>query len=225
MLLAQYPEFEVLRDAIYDQHPQSLPAREDCLRALTHVGLGEVRAVILGQDPYHTPGKANGFAFGYNLNYNGPIDSSLENIMAEAGLEERNGTLSWFDPSLESWADQGVLLLNTRLSVRPGAPMSHARFGWEELVRKLLRRVHHEYGEEVVYLTWGREARGMLTGILPGLTGIGSGNLADLPNVIVSSHPCRFSHKAEPNPFTGSDCFRRANDYLISIDKEPIKWV
>lgn len=190
------------------------PAPSDTFKAFELVEPNEVKVVVLGQDPYHTPGKASGLAFGYHRSYSGPVDSSLYNIRAEI---ERNypGTTQEFDLSLESLARQGVLLLNTRLSVEQHKPMSHAvKIGWETEIERILKFIAHCYDKNVVWLLWGAEARNMVADIVD-LRG---------PNVFYTSHPCKFSHKATDKPFTGSGCFGGVNAYLESIGKQPIKW-
>lgn len=203
------------------------PAKSDCLRALELVGPDQVRCVILGQDPYHSveswPGpssvrKANGLAFGYHRDWNGGVDSSMRNIVAELGNPET------FDYTLEKWAGQGVLLLNTRLSVRAGSPMSHADLGWESVVLDILRHIvymHPETGRDIPWLLWGKEARDMAAAA-------GLSTTSSDPSVVITSHPCKFSHmrSTENAPaFTGSKCFTRINEYLKSINQEEIQWV
>jgi uracil-DNA glycosylase len=186
----------------------------------------DVRVVILGQDPYHTPGKANGLAFGYNESYTGPVDSSLYNIIEEIessgypthhscnidGIEIFSALV---DRSLESWARQGVLLLNTRLTVETGKPMSHAGIGWEPEITNVLRKIDELHGDKVVWLLWGAEA--IKSAEKAGVT-------TSRKNVIHTSHPCRFSNNATAHPFSGSHCFRRANEYLESVELNTIKW-
>lgn len=213
------------------------PAKADCLRALEMVGPDQVRCVILGQDPYHSTGsivvddetdsisfervrltcKANGLAFGYHRDWNGAVDSSMRNILQELGNPVQ------FDATLEKWAGQGVLLLNTRLSVRAGTPMSHADLGWESVVLDVLRHIVYmqpETGKDIPWLLWGKEARDMAAAA-------GLSTTSSDPSVVVTSHPCKFSHmrSTENAPaFTGSNCFARINEYLKSINQEEIQW-
>lgn len=212
MLTSRWPE-DIVTQLIECEHraytsSNVCPPRHLCLRALTELGPSDVRVVILGQDPYHTPGKANGLAFGYSDDYEGPTDSSMANIVSELRTD-------LFDFSLSDWSQQGVLLLNTRLSVLEGKPMSHASIGWEEPVSEILKWLDRQHGDRIVWLLWGREAR---------LTAENAGIDASLPNVIATSHPCRYSHTSTSSPFTGSNCFNRANEYLVSIGSQPIRW-
>lgn len=137
-----------------------LPANpENWLRAFELTPLEEVRCVILGQDPYHTLGKANGLAFGIHPYYCGPRNSSFKNILDEVYSSTGQRVV---DFSLESWAKQGVLLINTCLTVREGEPNSHRGIGWEEFIESQLRHLL-DYsiarGTPLTFLIWGAEAR------------------------------------------------------------------
>lgn len=175
----------------------------------------EVRVVIVGQDPYHTPGKASGIAFGYHSTYDGVIDSSLRNILDEVVangyvLHPNVGP----DTSLEGWVTQGVLLINTRLTVENSKPLSHSHIGWEYEVRRLLKFLAALHDKDIAWMGWGNEAQQMLADVVdPGSA-----------NVFTSSHPCKFSNTKGRIPFTGSKMFSRVNAYLQSIGKEEIKW-
>lgn len=228
--------------------PFVCPGPELTFRALELVGPSDVRVVILGQDPYHTivrtsdpgsPGgeriqyKASGLAFGYHSKYHEQADSSLQNIIAEAGCTSAGYV---FDRSLESWAEQGVLLLNTCLTVEAGRPLSHVNLGdrgisrsglgveksstssnpsWQQEIVRILKYLDTTYDRSIMWLLWGAHAREI---------GRDSGLEITAPNVITTSHPCKYSNTAGPNPFTGSRCFERANEYLRSIGREKIKW-
>lgn len=201
----------------YESKPHLVcPIQGRVFRALELLAPENVRTVILGQDPYHTPGKASGIAFGYHPEYIGRLDSSLLNILRELDIEQsfwnsHSQTRLQF-LTLEEWVAQGVLLLNTRLTVQIGTPMSHADKGWEMEIGRVLQHLDQLYGSKLVWLNWGREARR----ICPVPEGA--------PNRIDSTHPCKFSHTHAPNPFTGSRCFDRANDYLIDHQMAPINW-
>lgn len=166
------------------------------------------RVVILGQDPYHTPGKASGLAFGYHPEYTGPVDSSLRSILEEA--QRDTGLLKYpFDTSLVPWAMQGVLLLNTRLSVRLGKPMSHAGMGWERIVQNYLMELDRNVINKV-YMLWGKEAQSYK-------------KYLDIENnlILETSHPCKFSaHRG----FIGCGHFSKANEYLKEMGREEIEW-
>lgn len=203
-----------------------LPSFGNTFRALDEVRPFDVRVVILGQDPYHSTdeegrAKASGLAFGYYPWYTGPINSSLLNVLTEMGATDE--TQRWNLRTLEHLPPQGVLLLNTRLTVIEDIPLSHAYGskyvdqvpGWEKPVQQILSWIATN-GHTVVWLLWGAEARRLAERAGLSISG---------PNVIVTSHPCRFSNTrtiAGGRPFTGSDCFRRCN--LLLVDK-PIDWL
>jgi uracil-DNA glycosylase len=182
-----------------------------CLRALWYTAPHEVKVVVLGQDVYQKPGKANGLAFGLHPDWiatgaHEKDKSSFRNIRDEMracgyGLE---------DLTLESLARQGVLLLNTRLSCAPNRPMSHAGMGWEAVVREILEQLP----DDVVWLTWGAEARAVA-------------EEHGAQNVVSTSHPCRYSAsrstRAAP-AFLDSRCFSAVNSMLLLSGKTPIEW-
>lgn len=202
------PTWEKIYGAIERSSDHVFPLVSRTFRALELVNPEHVKVVILGQDPYHTAGKASGLAFGYHPKYRGPTDSSLLNIITELGADPAT-----FDRSLEPWANQGVLLLNTRLTVEEGKPLSHADQGWEEPVGQILSFLADR--AEIVWLLWGNEARDAAKA---------AGVLMGAPNTIVTSHPCRYSHQAGKAPFTGSHCFLRANAQLLRMSLPPINW-
>lgn len=184
--------------------PQIYPENSLVFSAFDEVDPGAVSVIILGQDPYHTPEKARGVAFGYHPKYRGPTDSSLANIIRECGA-----TVETFDRSLRHWTAQGVLLLNTRLTVPSGQPMGHAGRGWEELMQEALQRIV-QWAQPVV-LCWGREAQ----------------RFADTAPCwirIDTSHPSSYSANQGRNPFTGSRCFERVNEKLVEQGERPINW-
>lgn len=204
-----------LRAYLPDVGAEVCPPPADVFRLLELLSPEDVRVVILGQDPYHTEGKASGIAFGYHRQYKGPVDSSLANIQAEVLRCYPNSGIT-NDLSLEQWVHQGVLLLNTRLSVELGRPMSHARrIGWETEILSVLKFLNSLHDKDCIWLSWGSEARQVVEQVVGDLSA---------PNVISTSHPCRYSHKATSTPFTGSNCFTRVNQYLNSIGREEIQW-
>ncbi len=179
------------------------PDRSLIFAAFEEVEPDEVRVIILGQDPYHSPGKARGVAFGYHPEYKGHPNSSMANIWAEC-----RGT-SQFDLTLRNWTAQGVLLLNTRLTVPHEQPMGHAGLGWEPLMTECLARIC-QYAQPVL-LAWGAEARRMA-------------KRSGAWTVIDTSHPCRYSASRGNKPFLGSKCFERVNELLIEQGDTPINW-
>jgi len=180
------------------------PERLNVFAAFDEVEPNDVRVIILGQDPYHSVGKARGVAFGYHPGYTGSVNSSLANIILEAG-----GDPTHFDKTLRNWTQQGVLLLNTRLTVPHEQPMGHAGLGWEEMVSEALEVVVKR-GQPPI-LAWGAEARKMAA-------------RTSAWTVIDTSHPCRYSASRGNKPFLGSNCFERVNEALVAQGDEPINW-
>lgn len=180
-----------------------LPAGEHILRAFS-LPLADVRVLILGQDPYPTPGHAMGLSFSVNPDVR-PIPGSLRNIYRE--LETDLGIPQALHGDLTAWFEQGVLLLNRVLTVRPGAPASHRGKGWEEVtacaVQALARR-----GGPLVAVLWGRDAQAAKP------------MLGETP-VIASAHPSPLSAR---NGFYGSRPFSTANRLLAEQGGEPIDW-
>jgi uracil-DNA glycosylase len=179
------------------------PAPGDIFRALALTPPDAVRAVILGQDPYHAPGRATGLAFGYPAGMR--PDRSLANILAELaddlGIRRADGELS-------GWARQGVLLWNTVLTVDAGAGTagSHRRLGWEALTAQVLARV--AAGRPVAFLLWGAAARPHLAAGHPHL-------------VLAAPHP---SPLAAGRGFRGARPFGRVNAWLAARGEAPVDW-
>ena len=183
------------------------PSPLRALAALALTPLGSIRAVILGQDPYPTPGHANGLAFSYVGPP--PLPRSLVNI-----YRERSDDLGKPAPAsgdLTPWAEQGVLLLNTALTVREGATKagSHLRLGWGAVTDAIISAVSDQR-PHVVFLLWGAPAqakRGLIDE---------SRHL-----VIASAHPSPLSAR---RGFFGSEPFSRANDWLEQNEQQAIDW-
>lgn len=165
----------------------------------------DIRVVILGQDPYHTPGVADGLAFS-SLPGN-PIPPSLLNMFKE--IESEFGISCERSPDLTRWAKQGVLLLNASLSVRAGQANSHADFGWHLFTDAVIRAIS-DTCEGVVFMLWGSFAGKKET-------------LIDWAKhlVLKSAHPSPLSaHRG----FFGNNHFKQANEYLKSHGKPEIDW-
>lgn len=182
--------------------PDVAPPRDLVFQVLQEVAPEDIRVVILGQDPYPTPGRARGVAFGYHPEYKGQPVSSLANLMEESGAKDR---------TLRSWTQQGVLLLNTRLTVEHGKPMSHAGLGWEPLVQELITKL---LDRQIVWILLGGEARKVYHRARRETRTNGI--------ALTTSHPCKFSaHRG----FLGSGIFRDANDTLMNeLGEFPVKW-
>ncbi len=181
------------------------PDMYSIFNALKLTPLSKVRAVILGQDPYHEPGQAMGLCF--SVGDSTRLPPSLVNIYKE--LESDLGLPPSKSGDLSCWARQGVLLLNTVLTVRRGEANSHRRMGWEQLTDRIISCVN-EKKEPVVFILWGREARSKKSLITTGRH-----------LVIESAHPSPLSAYYG---FFGSRPFSRANSFLEENGVQPIDW-
>ena len=182
------------------------PPSGDIFNAMNFTPLNKVKVLILGQDPYHEPGQAHGLSFSV-LPGKADTPPSLQNI-----YKELNSDLGCYIPNngyLKKWADQGVLLLNTVLTVRAHQANSHQGKGWEQFTDAIIRAVN-EKEEPVVYMLWGRPAqmkKPMLTN----------------PNhlVLTAPHPSPLSAY---RGFFGCRHFSRCNDFLEKNGLSPIDW-
>lgn len=180
-----------------------LPAREDVLRAFDEP-LSDVRVLIVGQDPYPTPGHAMGLSFSVRPELR-PLPRSLINIYRE--LESDLGIPPAATGDLSPWSRQGVMLLNRVLTVRPGEAASHRGRGWEEITRRAIEALV-DRGGPCVAILWGRDAHS-LTPLL-----------GDVP-VIASAHPSPLSAS---RGFFGSRPFSRANALLQEQGADPVNF-
>ncbi len=196
--LAAFVKNEYLTQTVY-------PPPKWLFRAFDECPLDALKVVILGQDPYHTPGVANGLSF--SANENNPIPPSLLNIYKEIRTE--------FDtpipksPDLTRWAKQGVLLLNATLTVQKSKPASHQGKGWEQFTDAVIKHIS-ESKEHVVFMLWGNFAKKKEV-------------LVDWTKhlVLKSAHPSPFSAN---NGFFGNNHFRLCNEYLTEHNLSPIEW-
>ena len=180
-----------------------LPSGEKVLRAFAQP-MDDVRVLIVGQDPYPSPGHAVGLAFSVPANVH-PIPRSLQNIFQE--LEADLGVPRPRNGDLTRWADRGVLLLNRVLTVGPSASGSHRGRGWETVTAQAISALTAR-GEPLVAILWGREAQALAP------------SLGKVP-VIMSPHPSPLSARTG---FFGSRPFSRANELLGQQGAEPIDW-
>ncbi|TFY98129.1 uracil-DNA glycosylase [Ramlibacter rhizophilus] len=171
------------------------------LRALELTPLARVHAVILGQDPYHGLGQAEGLAFSVAPGV--ALPPSLRNIFQELGGTPASG-------SLVEWARRGVLLLNTCLTVEEGRPASHAGQGWERLTDALLARVA-ETASPCAYLLWGAHAQAKA-----GLVEQAAAQHGRKALVLKANHPSPLSARRPPVPFIGCGHFRLAREWLAA---------
>jgi uracil-DNA glycosylase len=180
------------------------PRGESILRAFGQP-LDDVRVLIVGQDPYPTPGHAVGLSFSVAADVR-PLPRSLQNIYRELVADLGCPTPSTGD--LSPWAERGVLLLNRVLTVRLGDPGSHRGIGWEEVTSTAIEALVQRPDAPLVAILWGRDAQ-TLTGSLP-----------DVP-VIASAHP---SPMSADRGFFGSRPFSRANSLLADLGADPVDW-
>lgn len=190
----------------YNSASPVYPNKNRIFQAFNLCALQDVKVVILGQDPYHGPGQADGLSFSVPPGVTFP--PSLRNIFKE--LKEDVGKEIPFTGSLNSWAKQGVLLLNATLSVSGGKAGSHQNKGWEKFTDQVIRKVSASK-QGVVFMLWGAYARKKV-------------KLIDAKKhlVLESGHPSPLS--ANRGLWFGNKHFSKCNNYLVSHDLEPIEW-
>lgn len=201
------PYFEELISFVKQEYATSqvFPAGRNIFRAFDKCPFDKVKVVIIGQDPYHGDGQANGLCFSVNEGVSFP--PSLKNIFKE--VHDDVGTPIPTSGELDRWAEQGVLLLNSVLTVKAHNAASHAGHGWEIFTDAVVRAIA-ERKEGVVYMLWG--------------------SYAQRKGAIANPERNLILHSVHPSPlssyrgFFGCKHFSKANDYLKSIGKEPIVW-
>lgn len=180
-----------------------LPAGEDVLRAFTYP-FDEVKVLLIGQDPYPTPGHAMGLSFSTQPGVR-PLPRSLANIFKE--LSSDLDIPAPTDGDLSAWSRQGVALFNRVLTVTPGKAASHRRKGWEEVTECAIRALAQR-GQPLVAILWGRDAQQT------------QAFLGDTP-CVMSPHPSPLSAS---RGFFGSHPFSRANELLVAQGADPVDW-
>lgn len=206
------PGFAALRAYVDERREQGAviyPSRP--FRALDLATPANTRVVILGQDPYHGPGQAQGLAFSVPDTFKRP--PSLRNIFKEVAAEFGGDPLA-FGNDLTRWATQGVLLLNTALTVEDGQPASHAKRGWEHFTDAVIAQIAREPSPKV-FMLWGAHAQAKQK-LLPA----SSGHL-----ILAANHPSPLSAMRPPVPFLGCRAFSQANAWLAARGLAPIAWV
>jgi uracil-DNA glycosylase len=181
------------------------PDQEGIFNALVYTPYHKVKAVILGQDPYHGPNQAQGLSFSVKPGI--PLPPSLKNIFRE--LKDDQGQEIPNNGSLIEWAEQGVLLLNTVLTVREGQAHSHRGKGWETFTDKIIQ-ILNEREEPIIFLLWGKPAQGKIP-------------LIDTSRhkIIISAHPSPLSAR---KGFFGSHPFSKVNQFLREMGEQEINW-
>lgn len=200
------PYFKELADFLHEEYEKKVifPPKKLVFSAFT-ADLSDVKVVILGQDPYHTPGAAEGLAF--SVPSSQPIPPSLVNIYKE--IDDDIGHHENPSGSLRNWQKQGVLLLNTVLTVEAHRPKSHSNKGWEIFTTEVIKYLNNNR-DNLVFLLWGRDARNKKS-------------LIDTSKhlVLEAAHPSPLSAY---NGFFGCKHFSKCNQYLKEHGGEPIKW-
>lgn len=181
------------------------PPYDEIFNAFKLTPLSNVKVVILGQDPYHEKGQAHGLAF--STPPGRPIPRSLKNIFKEINAEY--GYPIPKSGCLESWANQGVFLLNTVLTVEDGNANSHSKCGWQTFTDNVIKLLNGQ-SQPIVFLLWGKQAEKKK-------------ELINNPNhlVLITSHPSPFSAR---RGFLGSNHFIKANEFLSNNGLEEINW-
>lgn len=204
------PEYEHVTKNIFPKLDGKLyqPSKPDIFKAYQLCPYETVKVVIVGQDPYYTKGTPTGLAFATGDN---TIPPTLLNIFKEVefcvgGFIDRSKT------DLTGWAKQGVLLLNTILTVEPGKPLSHAGLGWDQITHRTIQ-VLGSRDTPAVFMLWGREAQKLAMYV------------RDHHLVLTAMHPSpAAAGKSSLRPFAGCRHFKKANDWLQEKGREPILW-
>jgi len=226
-LLGDYfesPEWQTLQTNLRSKLDKGIekvcPEPQNFFKALTLTPLNQVKVVILGQDPYHSPGLAQGLAFSIPSNIptsSRQFPSSLRNI-SKALVLEGFGALPNGD--LHAWAEQGVLLLNTAFSVKLGEAGSHANLGWKPLIDRLISGLAQQK-PNLVWMLWGGHAQSKLPLI----------EASQDQLILQSSHPSGLGVYKTDRPFlepgAKASCghFTKANEWLIANQQSPIEWI
>lgn len=198
--------FKSLQTFLNDEYSkyQIYPSQDKIFNAINHLPLEKIKVVIIGQDPYHEPHQAMGLSF--SVPDDVEIPPSLVNIMKE--IENDLGVQCFKNGNLERWANQGVLLLNTVLTVRKGQANSHKDHGWEILTRKIIEIIGKRR-EAAVFLLWGSYAQKYE-------------ELIDKQHLVLKApHPSPLSAY---RGFFGCKHFSKCNNFLIEHGQEPIDW-
>ena len=199
------PYFKKIKDHLISDNAEGkivLPEPKNFFRAFDLCELNKVKVIIIGQDPYHTPGVPNGLAF--SVNKNQKLPPSLINIFRELesdlGVKNSSGDLS-------AWSRQGVLLLNTSLSVCAGLPASHANIGWENFTNAVIEEIQKK--KNMIFLLWGKHAQQK------------KALIQENNFILEAAHPSPLSAN---NGFFGCNHFSKINNLLTSLGSDPIDW-
>ena len=199
------PYFKKIKDHLISDNAEGkivLPEPKNFFRAFDLCELNKLKVVIIGQDPYHTPGVPNGLAF--SVNKNQKLPPSLINIFRE--LESDLGVKNYIG-DLSAWSRQGVLLLNTCLSVCAGLPASHSNIGWENFTNAAIEEIQKK--KNIIFLLWGKHAQQKKAFI------------QEDNFILEAAHPSPLSAN---NGFFGCNHFSKTNNLLTSLGSDPIDW-
>lgn len=188
----------------YEQH-EVYPPQSDIFNALRYTSYSDVKAVLLGQDPYHGPGQAHGLCFSVKPDV--PIPPSLKNMIKE--LQSDLGLPAPKNGCLLSWAKEGVLMLNTTLTVRRSQPNSHSKIGWTRFTDSIIQKLNDRQ-KPIVFLLWGSNARSKKA-------------LITNPQhfILETVHPSPLSAR---QGFFGCRHFSQCNEFLMEHGIAPIDW-
>lgn len=202
------PYFNSLIDFVKDEYKNHAcyPPGKQIFNAFDKCSFEDTRVVILGQDPYHNPGQAHGLCF--SVNDGVPMPPSLVNVFKELRDDVQKPMPT--SGNLEKWAEQGVLLLNSTLTVRAGKAGSHQKQGWEKFTDEVIRTINNKK-DNVVFMLWGKYAQDKGKVINP-----------DRHFVLKSKHPSPLS--ANFGGWFGNKHFSQANNYLKAKGLEVIEW-
>ena len=180
------------------------PNLNNIFKAFEYCSFSSTKVVIFGQDPYFQKDVANGLAF--SVEPNKPLPASLKNIYKE--IESDIGALSNNNGYLKSWADQGVLLLNSALTVEVGKPGSHSKIGWQDFIFEIVKIINKK--KNIVFILWGNDAKKYIKYIDK-----------EINLILSSSHPSPLSSY---RGFFGCKHFSKCNEYLESKNISKINW-
>lgn len=206
---AEEPYYKLLETFLERQYKEATvyPEKENIFNALQLTDYNDVKVVILGQDPYHGPNQAHGLSF--SVEKGQKLPPSLKNMMKE--LQQDIGCEIPEHGDLTSWAKQGVLLLNTVLTVQAGKANSHKGQGWEQLTNAIIEHLAKR-DQPIVFLLWGKPAQSKRMIIE---------RISDKHIILQSPHPSPLSaHRG----FFGSRPYSKANEALLSLGQQPIDW-
>ena len=182
-----------------------LPKKVNLFNALNHCPPNKVKVVILGQDPYIHENEAHGYSF--SVPNGTAVPPSLRNIFNEL-IREYNQTSVSQSGCLVSWEDDGVLLLNSVLTVKPNMSHSHAGIGWENFTSAIIRYIDNH--NKCVFLAWGKDARNICSDEVTN------------NKILIAGHPSPLN---TARPFVGCNCFKECNELLKSYKLLPVRWL